>query len=433
MASTVGNEMEVIESAINPFAVAEAISEKKISWGDDFDAQKKKLSSTLGISEEDIFGDNSPFLHPGYAVKGHRKLSILEAKKQMKDFLDTKLVNTPVNLKKSLASEKKRTLASAKRDLIMKAIFVEESPNPKDDYTPDNCTWNSNGIFYKCAPEVDDPIQGSLGDCYFIASIAATAWAKPYSILNRASIAYCDTTGDVESNITHEMEFFSAPKNSDYSSKKLVDVTDLIPLNTNTKRPIYARSNDEGETWPSVYEKAYVKYRTGHTGEKPYYPFIAGGYAGETIGEVTGGKVTVKRTSSTSASDIIKFIQSNCNSWTLNDYWGKDGYSHRLKNPMVAGGTVSNSYGIIAGHAYSVLGFDYEDGQYYVVLRNPWGSSPATKDVKSGFWNVISYRKGYGSSIPLNVTNPSQRWSGIFALKVESFIKAFGYIAASAY
>ena len=95
------------------------------------------------------------------------------------------------------------------------------------------------------------------------------------------------------------------------------------------------------------------------------------------------------------------------------------------------GNTEAAGYGLFARHAYSVFGFDYENGQYYVVLRNPHAASPATKDVKQGSWKVISNHFGFGSSLPLNVSDPSHkaRWSGLFALKLETFARIFACTA----
>ena len=427
-------EKELLETAINPFALAEIISDKKITWSDDLEQQKKKLSSVLGMPIEDIMSDSSPVLHPYIDAKSKKILSKDLAKSQLDSYLDSRMTVLKPVKKITTTLEKKRTAALVNKKRIIDVLFKgEETPDLKADHTPDNCTWKDNGVIFQCAPEGDDPMQGGLGDCYFIASIAATAWAKPYSIINRASLSYCDSTGDAESNITHQIDFYKESSSGNYSTKVSVEVTDSIPLNSNS--PIYAKSFDAKETWPSVYEKAYAKYRNAYSGDKPNYWLIGqGGASRHTIGEVTGGKVTVKWHNSTSASALLKFIQGNCNAWTLNNYWGKDGYSHRLKNPMVAGCLTRNDCGVVSGHAYSVLGFDHDDqGQYYVVLRNPWGRYPAVKDVKIGNWNVISYRKGYGSSIPLNVSSSTSRWGGIFALKLESYLKIFAYTAVSVY
>jgi hypothetical protein len=39
---------------------------------------------------------------------------------------------------------------------------------------------------------------------------------------------------------------------------------------------------------------------------------------------------------------------------------------------------------LVAAHCYSVLGWAYENGQKYIVLRNPWGSTEATKNILGG-------------------------------------------------
>ena len=65
--------------------------------------------------------------------------------------------------------------------------------------------------------------------------------------------------------------------------------------------------------------------------------------------------------------------------------------SRRTFNPMVAwtyssqpAGTNYASAHVVARHAYSVLGWDYVNGEKYIVLRNPWGTHHATLDTQRG-------------------------------------------------
>lgn len=434
MEDLIKNGKAPLLTAINPYALADAVSEKKISWGTDPVKQQTILANELGITVDELFSADNPIVHP-YAFKQteptaqgmqQRKVQApVDARKQVKEFLDKKLVNTPQNLIRTAAASKKKTLAIKKRDRILKTLFATESqPDYKADSTPVNCEWKDNGVYYYRAPEGDDPIQGAIGDCYLIASLASIAWAAPFAIQNRASLYLCDSLGDVAGNVCHQFVFYRNGK-----IKTIIEVSDRIPINKNTGRPIYGISYDELETWLPIYEKAYAKFISGHTGDKPNYKPINGGNTFRTLAEMTGGEVSYIYNRSKTPKEILKFIQSNCGK-ASGEYWAKDGYSHRVKNPMTAeiwANDEAKNYGLYASHAYSILGFDYENGQYYVVLRNPHGAGPATKDVKQGKWNVISNHAGYGSIIPLNVSDVyhKKRWSGIFALKLETFAKIF--------
>jgi len=423
-------------STVNPYSLAEQVSDSAIKWSSDVKEQQKQIADALGLAEADVFAVDNPVIHPFVKVKSGKTLKTLnktDAKKQLEAYLDKKLLKAPLNKARSAVDTKNLSL---KRDKIIKILLDGNvsSPNNSADWTPEGMSWKGAGVYYNQAPEGDDPIQGALGDCYFIAALASVAWACPFRVLNRASIYHCDSTGDVVTNVCHQFDFYSKTGRK-FTKKTVLEVVDTIPVYNSNGRLRYASSYDANETWPAIYEKAYAKYISGNTKDKPNYQTIAGGSSADAMGQILGGAVTKKYIdSSTKASDVLKFIQSNCGPWTLNDYWGKDKVSHRVQYPMTAevwNADKAREYGLYNLHAYSVFGFDYANGQYYVVLRNPHGAGPATKDVKKGSWMVISNHYGYGSEIPLGVSDPShkQRWSGIFAMKIETFVKLFSIIS----
>lgn len=426
---------EPLLSTVNPYALAEQVSDTTIEWSSDIKEQQKQIATTLGLAENDVFAADSPILHPYlnlHSGKNLRALKKTDAKKQLEVYLDEKLLKSRANLAKSSTDTKKLSL---KKEKIVKLLFDESvSSDNSADWTPDGMSWKDAGVYYNQAPEGDDPIQGALGDCYFIAALASIAWASPFKVLNRASLYHCDSVGDITTNVCHQFDFYSNSGNK-YSKKTILEVVDTIPVYNSNNKLRYATSYDDKETWPAIYEKAYAKFISGNPNDKPNYQTIAGGSSAQAMGQIIGGTITkTYLDSSTKAVDILKFIQSNCGPWTLNDYWGKDKVSHRVKYPMTAevwGADKASEYGLYNYHAYSVFGFDYDNGQYYVVLRNPHGAGPATKDVKKGDWNVISNHYGYGSSIPLGVSDPThkQRWSGLFAMKLETFVKLFSIIS----
>jgi hypothetical protein len=77
---------------------------------------------------------------------------------------------------------------------------------------------------------------------------------------------------------------------------------------------------------------------------------------------------------------------------------------------------------LVAAHCYSVLGWAYESGQKYIVLRNPWGNTEATLGVLGGtewFYDVSWWR-------PIVLSNPD----GVFALRADVFKSYFGWLGA---
>ena len=46
--------------------------------------------------------------------------------------------------------------------------------------------------------------------------------------------------------------------------------------------------------------------------------------------------------------------------------------------------------GLVAWHVYSILGWIFDGNQEYLVLRNPWGNSPATLNIDKGPWTRLN-------------------------------------------
>ena len=102
----------------------------------------------------------------------------------------------------------------------------------------------------------------------------------------------------------------------------------------------------------------------------------------------------------------------------------------RTFNPMVAA-TFSSGQAtekkivyadanLVASHCYSVLGWAYRDGRRYIILRNPWGSTEASKDTLSGseyVYDVSWWR-------PIVLADPD----GVFALQAETFKTYFSLL-----
>ncbi|WP_309617261.1 C2 family cysteine protease [Salinibacterium sp.] len=207
-------------------------------------------------------------------------------------------------------------------------------------YHPDGFEWNDEGRFYNEATEFLDPVQGGVGDCYFIAALASVAWSMPSTIADKTR-----ATGHDNQAFKHQVSFFG---DAGWGS---VEVTDRIL--TNGGGPTFARSSEAGEIWPAVYEKAYAKWRLGSSDDFPAIPSISGGDPSIAARALTGLQDYRNWHSSFTSPQILELIKTHCS-------------SGRTTTPMVAwthggdsaeGRVAYTDANVVGGHAYSVLGW----------------------------------------------------------------------------
>lgn len=380
---------------INPFALAEVLLNRPVEW-ENVDVQKT-LSETFDMPYEKLFDPiyESP-LYTG--LEFNTETMVMER-------AEPPVVETGLP---ELGSESTTTDAEAfltDADLGFEDIGVAQALAGVSA----TATWQDPGVFFKEAAEMADPVQGALGDCYFIAALSSVAWARTYDIAHRSR-----ATGTSQQQFVDMVMFY------DNGKAARVEVSEQLPLNPPANYYIYARSKEQGEIWPAVYEKAYAKWRTHTASDHPNYAPIAGGDPVGALAQLTGLNRTYYWTSQISADDIWHRVRQNC-------------ISRKTFNPMVAwtypSGEASpdkvnyNNAHLVANHAYSILGWDYRNGQKYVVIRNPWGSYEATMGVTGGHWYAwdAPYYGGPGWWRPVNL--PSN--DGIFALRADIFKKFY--------
>jgi hypothetical protein len=350
----------------NPYALAEVVLKRRVNWKRIADPQKL-LGKTLGMPYEELF--DPKYGSPLYAgLRFQPKTMSMER------------VEIPATAK------------GAHRALVEVGATT---------------AWVDPGDFFEEASELTDPVQGALGDCYFIAALSSVAWARTYVIAQRTR-----ATGTAQQNFVDMIEFYKGGK------PEKVEVTELLPLNSPSNTFIYARSSEAGEIWPAVYEKAYAKWRTNDPGDKPNYAPIAGGDPVGAAAQLTGLTPYYYWNSGLSADAIYTKVRENC-------------ISRKTFNPMVAWTYASSpspdvNYAnahLAANHAYSILGWQYASNQKYIVLRNPWGTYEAVLNVDGGTWAAwdAPYKGGPGWWRPIAMATPD----GIFALRADTFKKYF--------
>lgn len=199
----------------------------------------------------------------------------------------------------------------------------------------------------------DDIEQGSIGDCYLVAALAAAAYADADGSVRDGMIR---EQVDRDGFVTHfAVRFYDG---WDDPQDVLVDA-DLIRKNG---KPIYARSLDtdsSGEEWAvSLFEKAYAEWHGG------YDKIGDGGWAGDVMQAVTGSRANYRSLSRLSDSTVLRSIEDAV-----------------ADNRPVVAGTFGEEDGvdyagtkIYAWHAYTVLGVKRpDDAEPAITLRNPWG------------------------------------------------------------
>lgn len=215
-------------------------------------------------------------------------------------------------------------------------------------------------------PGADDVRQGNLGDCWFLASLAAVARRNPQLIRDMISgpdkdgnyqvTFYTDTRGSF-------LYFFGTGGN-----KVTVTVDGKLPVRKDNGEVAYAQlgpaQGDQVATWVAIVEKAWAVRNGG-------YPKIDGGYSGDALQAITGWKSEPFDPGSLSKQDFItKMRDAQHNGQpAVADLLDKNDADFRK-------GVVDKN--LVVGHSYVVLDVR-DDGS--VLMQNPWGfKHPGTRN-----------------------------------------------------
>lgn len=218
----------------------------------------------------------------------------------------------------------------------------------------------TNGeLFGKRGPNAKDVLQGGLGDCYFLASVAAVVADDPAAIKN----SIVDNRDG-----TYSVRFFK-------SSGKAVWVTvdSDLPVDKNGNLA-YARAADADsdgklELWVPILEKAYAAFKDKYgpnDGVSGYKDLARGGSASDAITALTGKASRFVPTPKSEAelADVLE---------AAND--GRE---------VVLSTKADANRGWVGNHAYTVLGTYERDGETMVRVRNPWGFAEPSQAVADG-------------------------------------------------
>jgi hypothetical protein len=209
-------------------------------------------------------------------------------------------------------------------------------------------TMKVNASLWGTGPSRDDILQGGVGDCYFLSSLAAFAGTKP-SVLMESAVDMGDGTYVVQ---------FINSKNTPVFVRVSNDISTGAYYGY-----AYTRPGADGDVWAPIMEKAFAEFRTGAN----TYASISSGWMGEVYSDLG---------------------QSNYG-FSLNGYSQSALYA-MLSADLASGKAVTfgtqTAPNLVSGHAYTLVSASTNSaGVTSYVVRNPWGVSGDSLENSQGY------------------------------------------------
>lgn len=222
--------------------------------------------------------------------------------------------------------------------------------------------------------ELNDIRQGGLGDCYFIATMAAVANTNPKVIEDMVK-----DNGDGTYDVS--LHLYKGAFSFLIGTKVTIKVNAEFPSKGTDESPhlSYAKYNPMGERelWPMLIEKAYAQHLGG-------YDKIEGGNPGDAMEVITGNFTATLLTENSSEDELlsnINFAVQNGNPITGSVPDHKEDQAKQEELSVL---------GLYQKHAYVILSADMETK--LIDLHNPWGTKhpPAItiSDLKKYFYRI---------------------------------------------
>lgn len=260
-------------------------------------------------------------------------------------YLSNSMLNSPAN--KKIPSLNTGASSQNVYNLIDKWFLGKDRPTTPASYIPVNGSLFVNGV------NEFDVRQGSLGDCYFLATLSALAAKNKSAILQMFKY-----NGDFTWTISFNY------RTKGVYNKEYVVVDNYLPINS-SGYSIYASfgakyDNNTNELWVSLAEKGYAQWsETGHAElpndqkENSYTNIGRGGWSSQVLSQLTGVYVFNQFSINTSNTEnILKKAISE----------GRPIVIYRYMNTQKT-----------VGHAYYLKSYSTSTKKY--ELYNPWGYS----------------------------------------------------------
>jgi hypothetical protein len=203
----------------------------------------------------------------------------------------------------------------------------------------------SGELYFNGTPRASDVRQGSIGDCYMVASLASLANSSPQTIKNNIR-----STGQPG---VYEVKLFRPDPNG---SSAMVPVVETVNAKDVHVRPVSDPLTKKQVIWPALYEQAFAQLREqNHKDLGGFAEIGGGGLARSALPILTGKPVTA--TFSTVPGVTTPFF---------------------LARALAAGKPVAVGFpkadaaaGTFGPHEYSILNISPDLKS--ITLRNPWG------------------------------------------------------------
>lgn len=267
----------------------------------------------------------------------------------------------------------------------------------------------------------DDPEQGASTNSWLIAAIFSVFWADPARI-NRATRLHPHDEDEDDNNRdgrrgrkhTLRVRFHDKGGNNN-NQTQTVEVNYEIPVTNSNSEPVYARASDRTDIWPSLYEKAFAKWISNNSSDRPDITVTHSGDPVKCMAQINGREPEYYRCENHSTNDLLGVVRQNC-------------VNNRTINPMCcwthATGQQYRGSNLVANHAYSICGYAIVGDRQYIVVRNPWGvTEPA---------GLTSY-PGLLNRMDPELWSPAEMLDqgGVFALETDAFREAFQYMGVA--
>jgi hypothetical protein len=256
----------------------------------------------------------------------------------------------------------------------------------------------------------DDPTQGCTSNSWLIAALFSVFWSDP-SVINRATRVY-QNNKDEKKRLAIKFH----DKGGDNNARtETVEVNYEIPIGNSDNEPLYCRSSDGVDIWPSLYEKAFAKWITGGSSQRPDITQTHSGDPIKAMAQINGREPHYYKTEKHSPTDMLGLVRRNC-------------VNFKTISPMAAWthatGKMFKGSNIVANHAYSVLGYTMHGDKQYIILRNPWGvTEPTGLTSYTGLLERIDPSMWYLASM--------LDQGGVFGIEPEAFKHCFAYIGVA--
>ncbi|XP_032870422.1 calpain-3-like [Amblyraja radiata] len=214
-----------------------------------------------------------------------------------------------------------------------------------------------------------DIVQGSLGDCWFLAamsSLTLDANLFNYVVPNDQSFQ------ENYAGIFH-FRFWQ------FGRWVEVVVDDFLP--TQNQHLIFTASSTWRELWSALLEKAYAKLHGS-------YSILSGGRVSEAMEDFTGGIAVSMEMANTKPKELWYMVKQALNKQTM--------ISCSIEADSSGEMETKRPLGLLAGHAYSIVAADKVSLSNAAVklfrLRNPWGRKEYNGpwSDRSTVWNEVS-------------------------------------------